>query len=109
MAASYGSSERKTGGAANLNESAANLNDSKSERKERDMTTIYIQYKVRIDDDVDAERYIFELDLPKEYIEDSIQADINKVCSRCNGDMRIKDYQDNEHKTMPCPDCEGEG
>ena len=33
-------------------------------------------------------------------------------CKRCNGEMRIKDYQNDcnsEDGKMPCPECEGEG
>lgn len=30
------------------------------------------------------------------------------ICPRCNGKMRIKDYQI-EEGDMPCPTCEGEG
>lgn len=33
-------------------------------------------------------------------------------CKRCNGEMRIKDYEEpfaSEDGKMPCPDCEGEG
>ena len=35
-----------------------------------------------------------------------------KICPRCKGKMRIKDYQNdcpNEDGMMPCPTCEGEG
>ncbi len=34
------------------------------------------------------------------------------VCQRCNGNMRIPDYEENgvlEDGMMPCPECEGEG
>ena len=34
-------------------------------------------------------------------------------CSRCHGEMRIKDYENgttySEDGMMPCPQCEGEG
>jgi hypothetical protein len=32
-------------------------------------------------------------------------------CLRCNGSMRIKDYENpdfNQDGQMPCPECEGE-
>jgi len=41
-----------------------------------------------------------------------------KICKRCNGEMRIPDYNADldsldislgMYKYMPCPDCEGEG
>ena len=35
-----------------------------------------------------------------------------RICPRCKGKMRIKDYQrdcDSEDGMMPCPTCEGEG
>ena len=35
------------------------------------------------------------------------------ICSRCDGDMRIFDYENgdrySEDGKMPCPDCEGTG
>tara|TARA_R110002012_G_scaffold313050_1_gene524340 strand:+ start:45 stop:224 length:180 start_codon:yes stop_codon:yes gene_type:complete len=36
-----------------------------------------------------------------------------KKCHRCNGEMRINDYENgdfySEDGKMPCPHCEGEG
>jgi DnaJ-class molecular chaperone len=35
------------------------------------------------------------------------------ICSRCNGKMRISDYENSDRYSedgkMPCPSCEGEG
>lgn len=37
----------------------------------------------------------------------------DNICSRCDGDMRIFDYENgdrySEDGKMPCPDCEGTG
>ena len=46
-----------------------------------------------------------------EHIEEVEMVDMI-VCQRCNGTMRIPDYEENgvlEDGMMPCPECEGEG